>query len=148
MRVDFYQLSRDPAQAVPSLCARLVQAHPVMEEGRREQRAHTMLAREVAKWANAVRKAQIVAAQHPGQVLDLIHSDFHRNPMQVLERIYGFIGMDMTEAARTGMLQRIAEKPELQHGVHRYDVADFGLTKEEIRERFGGYVEKFDLLNG
>jgi Sulfotransferase family len=142
------QTHRDPAQAVPSLCALLIQLHPVMEEGRKEQRAHNMLAREVAKWANAVRKAQIVAAQHPGQVLDLIHSDFHRNPMQVLERIYGFISMDMTEAARTGMLQRIAEKPELQHGVHRYDVADFGLTKEEIRERFGGYVEKFDLLNG
>jgi hypothetical protein len=142
------QTHRDPAQAVPSLCALLIQLHPVMEEGRREQRAHNMLAREVAKWANAVRKAQAVAARHPGQVLDLIHGDFHRNPMQVLERIYGFIGMEMTEAARAGMTQRIAEKPEMQHGVHRYDVADFGLSKEEIRERFGDYVERFDLLNG
>ncbi len=142
------QTHRDPAQAVPSLCALLMQLHPVMEEGRREQRAHNMLVREVTKWANAVRKAQVVAARHPGQMLDLIHGDFHRNPMQVLERIYSFIGMEMSETARAGMAQRIAEKPELQHGMHRYDVADFGLRKEEIRERFGDYVENFDLLNG
>jgi len=142
------QTHRDPAQAVPSLCALLMQLHSVMEEGRREQRAYNMLAREVAKWASAVSKAQAVAERHPGQVLDLIHGDFHRNPMQVLERIYGFIGMEMTETARAGMVQRIAEKPELQHGVHRYDVADFGMSKEEIRERFSDYVERFDLRNG
>jgi len=142
------QTHRDPAQAVPSLCALLMQLHSVMEEGRREQRAYNMLARELAKWASAVSKAQAVAERHPGQVLDLIHGDFHRNPMQVLERIYGFIGMEMTETARAGMVQRIAEKPELQHGVHRYDVADFGMSKEEIRERFSDYVERFDLRNG
>lgn len=142
------QTHRDPAQAVPSLCALLMQLHPVMEEGRQEQRAHNMLAREVAKWAAAVQKAARVSAEHPGQVLDLVHGDFHRDPMRVLERIYDFIGMDITRTARAGMAQRIAEKPELQHGVHRYDVADFGLTKAEIRERFGDYVQKFDLLNG
>jgi hypothetical protein len=30
--------------------------------------------------------------------------------------------------------------------VHRYDVADFGLTAEEIRESFGDYVRDFDLV--
>jgi hypothetical protein len=142
------QTHRDPAAAVPSLCALLIQLHPAMEEGRNEQRAHNMLAREVAKWAKAVDKAQAVAARYPGQVLDLIHGDFHRHPLQVLERIYDFIGMEMSAAARAGMVSRIAEKPELQHGVHRYDVADFGMTKAEIRERFGDYVARFDLLNG
>ena len=142
------QTHRDPAFAVPSLCALLIQLHPIMEEGRKEERAHNMLAREVAKWANAVCKAQRVAQAHPGQVLDLVHGDFHSNPMQVLERIYDFIGMDITAEARADMERRIEEKPELQHGVHRYDVADFGLTKEEIRERFGDYVERFDLVKG
>ncbi len=55
------QTHRDPAKAVPSLCALLMQLHPIMEEGRYEQRAHNMLAREVAKWAKAVRKAKACA---------------------------------------------------------------------------------------
>lgn len=136
---------RDPAKAVPSLCSLLMQLHPVVEEGRYEQRAHNMLAREVAKWAKALRKADIVRNAHPGQVLDVIHGDFHREPMAVLERIYDFIGWELTEPVRADMAQRIEEKPELSHGQHRYDVADYGLTEAEIRERFGDYVERFDL---
>lgn len=139
------QTHRDPARALPSLCALLMQLHPIMEEGRYEQRAHNMLAREVAKWAKAVRKAQSVREAHPGQVLDVIHGDFHRDPMAVIERIYRFIGMDLTPQAIGDMAQRIEEKPELSHGAHRYDVADFGLTGSEIRERFGDYIDRFAL---
>jgi len=142
------QTHRDPARAVPSLCALLMQLHPIMEEGRYEQRAHNMLAREVAKWARAVDKAESVRLAHPGQVLDVIHGDFHRNPMAVIERIYRFVGMDLTPQAISDMAQRIAEKPELSHGIHRYDVTDFGLTEAEIRERFGDYVDRFDLAPG
>ncbi len=139
------QTHRDPARAVPSLCALLMQLHPVVEQGRYEQRAHNMLAREVAKWAQAVRRAQGVRRAHPAQVLDVIHGDFHHNPMAVIERIYRFIGMELTPQASTAMAQRVEEKPELSHGVHQYSVADFGLTEDEIRERFGDYIDRFDL---
>ena len=139
------QTHRDPARALPSLCSLLVQLHPVVEEGRYAERAHNMLAREVAKWAKAVRKSEGVRRAHPGQVLDVLHTDFHRDPMAVIERIYGFIGMELTPELRAAMAQRIAEDPERQHGAHRYDIADFGLTEPEIRERFGDYVERFGL---
>ena len=43
------------------------------------------------------------------------------------------------------MAVRIEEKPELSHGEHRYNVADFGMSEDEIRERFGAYVGRFDL---
>lgn len=141
------QTHRDPAKAVPSLTALLMQTHAMMEDGSRyEQRAQIMLAREVAKWANAVRKADTVREKHPGQVLDVVHGDFHRDPMRTIESIYAFIGMDLTEAVRAGMAQRIEDEPELSHGVHRYDVKDFGLTEDEVREWFGDYVQRFGLL--
>ena len=40
----------------------------------------------------------------------------------------------------------ITEKLELAHGAHRYALGDFGLTAEAVRERFGDYVGRFDLL--
>jgi hypothetical protein len=43
------------------------------------------------------------------------------------------------------MLERVAAAPERRHGKHQYDIADFGLTEDEIRECFGTYVERFDL---
>ena len=138
---------RDPSKAVPSLVSMLMQLHPIMEEGRLEQRAEIMLAREVAKWADAVARAQAVRDRYPGQVLDLRHGDFHRDPMGAIERIYTFIGMDITDQLRSGMTQRIAARPELSHGTHRYDIGDYGMNEEEVRQRFGDYVQRYDLLN-
>jgi hypothetical protein len=121
-------------------------AYPVYEEGRREQRAHNMLAREVAKWARDIRRSDMVREKHEGQVLDVVHTDFHANPMAVLDQIYSFIGMDIGEGLRGAFAQRIADKPELQHGVHKYDLADFGMSASQVREQFGDYVQRFDLV--
>ena len=65
--------------------------------------------------------------------------------MAVLERIYAFIGMEMPDATRMAMAQRIADKPEMQHGVHRYSIADYGMSAQEVRSAFGDYVARFDL---
>jgi hypothetical protein len=140
------QTHRDPAKAVPSLVSLLMAGHDRMEEGRRQERGAIMLRREVAKWANAVRKADKVCALHPGQVMDVVHTDFHARPMEVLERIYEFIGMKIADEIRPQFARRIEEKPEMAHGEHRYSITDFGMTEAEAREPFGGYVEQFDLV--
>jgi hypothetical protein len=140
------QTHRDPAKAIPSLVSLLMLLHPLMEEGRTQQRAENMLVREVANWADAVRRAEKVREQHPGQVLDVVHADFHAQPMAVLERIYAFIGMEIPPDTRAAFARRIEEKPELARGVHRYDIADFGMTEEEARAPFGDYVQRYDLV--
>jgi hypothetical protein len=139
------QTHRDPAKAVPSLCALLMQAHSIMEVGRREERAHIMGMREAAKWAKGVREAGPVREAHRGQVMDVIHADFHAAPMAVVRRIYAFAGLELSPEVEAAMVERIAAKPEQSHGVHRYDVADFGLTENDIREQYRDYVDAFDL---
>ena len=32
-----------------------------------------------------------------------------------------------------------------QHGKHEYDLASFGLSREQVRERFADYVGRFGL---
>lgn len=140
------QTHRDPARAVPSLVSLLMQLHPLMEEGRAQQRGEIMLRREVAKWSAAVRKADGVRHAHPGKVLDVVHADFHRQPMDVVEKIYAFIGMDIPAETRAGLARRIEEKPELKRGVHRYDISDYGMSEEEAREPFTDYIQRFGLV--
>jgi Sulfotransferase family len=139
------QTHRDPAKALPSLVSLLMQLNALTEDGRREQRAENMLVREVAKWAGAVRKAERVRQLHPGQVMDVIHADLHREPMKVLERIYAFIGMEITDELRSSFERRIKEKPELSHGAHRYSIADYGMTEAQAREPFDDYIRHYDL---
>ena len=142
------QTHRDPAKAVPSLVSLLMNLNNVMEGDRSQQRSENLLQREVVKWANAVRKADAVREKHPGQVLDVVHADFHARPMETVEQIYTFIGMDIPDDTRVALARRIEEKPELQHGVHRYSIADFGMTTEEARAPFGDYVQRYDLVEG
>lgn len=140
------QTHRDPAKAIPSLVSLLARLHPVYEEGRYEQRQRNMMRRETHKWANAASKAEQIKAQHPAQVLDIVHADFHADPMRVLDQVYAFIGLDIDPGLRQLFAERIAEKPELAHGVHRYDIADYGMSEDEVREVFGDYVARYDLF--
>jgi hypothetical protein len=140
------QTHRDPGKAVPSLVSLLMNLNGLMEPARTGQRAENLLRREVAKWAHAAHKAEVVKARHPGQVLDVVHADFHARPMETVEAIYRFIGMDIPRETRAALLQRIDEKPELSHGVHRYSIADYGMTVEQARAPFGDYIQRYDLV--
>jgi hypothetical protein len=139
------QTHRDPAKAIPSLCALLMQGFAIMEEGRHEARAHTLINREAAKWSKAVRDAERVREAHRHQIVDVIHGDFHRDPIGTVKRIYAFLGLTLSRDVEAAMAERVAAAPELSHGVHRYNVADFGVTEDEIREYFGPYLDRFDL---
>jgi len=116
-----------------------------MEEGRYNLRARTMCLREVAKWARGVRDAMPVREAHATQVMDVIHGEFHADPMAVVRRIYAFAGLELTPEVEAQMALRIAAKPELAHGVHRYHVSDFGLTEGDIREQYEDYIRNFGL---
>ena len=39
----------------------------------------------------------------------------------------------------------VAERPQGSLGVHRYDLASYGLVEDELRERFAGYVDRYDV---
>lgn len=140
------QTHRDPAKAMPSVVSLLMGMHKIMEHGREQQRGENMLARDSAKWANAVNKAHRVRQSHPDQILDVVHGELHAEPMRTLERIYAFIGADISDELRIAFTRRIAAKPELSHGEHRYNIADYGMTAEEVRDAFGDYVDRHDLL--
>lgn len=137
---------RDPAKAVPSLCSLLMKSHPLMDEGPAEVRRQLLLAREVEKWASAVEDARSVAKVHGGQILDVIQRDLHADPMAVIRRIYAFAGLELTPEVAAAMARRVADDPERRHGAHSYDVADYGMTEDAIRARFGDYVQRFDLV--
>lgn len=142
------QTHRDPASAAPSLCSLLMKSHALMEEGDPQVRARLMLAREVEKWAKAASDAEAVKAAHPGRVLDVVHADFHARPIETVERIYAFAGLELALEIRSAMVARIALDPERRHGEHRYALSDFGMSAEAIRERFGDYVARYDLAGG
>jgi len=139
------QTHRDPARAIPSLTSLLCQFYAPLRDADGALQGRITAHRETEKWAKAIADSEQVRRDHPGQVLDIIQSDLHRDPIGTVRRIYQFCGLDLSHEVEDAMRQRGQTDPERSHGQHRYDIANFGLTEDEVRERFGSYVDRYDL---
>jgi len=139
------QTHRDPAKSIPSLCSLLMKNHSLMEVGRETQRAHMLGYRETGRAAKAIRDAEPVRQAHRHQIIDVLHGDFHRDPMAVVRRLYPFMGLDLSPDIEAAMTQHIAATAIPPEGSHLYSAREFGLAEDEIREQFGGYIDRFDL---
>lgn len=139
------QTHRDPAKAIPSLAQLLIHNHKLVEEGRFELRTQMMAIREMEKWADACDKADNVRAKYPTQILDIYHRDFHASPIETVQRIYKFIDEPLDELTQMAMQQRIIDDPERKHGKHQYNISDFGLSEQQVRQRFANYIGRYNL---
>jgi hypothetical protein len=141
------QTHRDPVKAITSMSSTLFHLHSAFEGGGAKISAPLLGAREMEKWAAAVDAARPVRAQHCKQIIDVNHAEFHNAPMAVVGRIYDFCGLRLTAGVEAMMAERVRNKPELSHGAHNYDMADYGLRREEINARFADYIDEFGLAN-
>jgi hypothetical protein len=94
---------------------------------------------------------QAVAARErlgPERFLDVHHAEFVAKPMAVLERIYDWLGLPLTDATRVRFERWRAEHDSDAHGGHRYSAADYGLSAEAIREEYDFYIRAFDVEIG
>jgi hypothetical protein len=74
-----------------------------------------------------------------GQFYDMDYFDFIADPVRELEVIYRHFGMDFTDAARAAAQATHAEsKRGLRAPKHTYSLADYGLTDEQVKDRFKG----------
>jgi hypothetical protein len=79
------------------------------------------------------------------QIYDVRLRDMMASPMTVLRDIYGHFDLEFTEEIANLLEARIAEKPTSQEGEHEYDIEDFGLTNEQVRQTLETYNERFGV---
>jgi hypothetical protein len=74
---------------------------------------------------------------------DIHFAPFQSDPFPILERLYRFIGEELTAETRARMEAWRRETPRDKHGEHRCDPAEFGLDPAQLRRRFAFYNERF-----
>jgi len=82
------------------------------------------------------------------QFLDVRFESIESDPLGTVERVYDFLGWQLTDAAREAMNRFFAANPKNKHGVHRYTLEQFGLSRAQEAERFRSYCERFDIPVG
>jgi len=98
------------------------------------------------RWARALEKFLAVRDRAPAkQFLDVRFESIESDPLGTVERVYDFLGWQLTDAAREAMNRFLAANPKNKHGVHRYTLEQFGLSRAQEAERFRSYCERFAI---
>jgi LPS sulfotransferase NodH len=129
---------RPPRTAIASMCSLAAQASdgwsPVFEGA--------VIGRDqLETWARGLSLFNAARSRYPAaQFYDVAYDDLVASPLDIVEQVYERLEVSLSGAAADAMRElvpgRTAEGPR---SVHRYTLADFGLTGEEIDERFADY---------
>ncbi|MCU1601094.1 MAG: hypothetical protein JWO22_1803 [Frankiales bacterium] len=83
---------------------------------------------------------------HPSvPVHDIRYLDLLGDPVGTVRALYGFLGEDLSDHGEAGMQAHLASTPQGRFGRHTYDLADFGVSAASLRERFAGYLSRYDV---
>lgn len=136
---------RDPVTTTASIAQ-------LSEAGRRmysDAQNSSAMGRYVLKhWSGLMRRymQQRPALEERHRFVDVGFKEICNNPMAEIERVYAAANITLTSEARSYMEQWESSNPPGKHGQHRYSLERFGLTAEEIRTTFSGYLSRFESL--
>jgi hypothetical protein len=79
-------------------------------------------------------------------ILDVPYSELVRSPEAVIEKVYRFCGIPLSDGSRARMMEWNDNNPKDKHGRHRYSLAEYGYTEQKIQEVFAEYIDFLDRL--
>jgi len=135
------QSHRDPLETIPSLASMISELWVIYSDAADPKIVGEQWAR---KFANGMSHTLDVREQMGDErFLDLWFKDTVSQPLQEIQKVYDFIGMDLTAEAETEMRQwQDFNKRELRP-THEYTLEQFGFTEAGLKEQFARYRERF-----
>jgi Sulfotransferase family len=137
----FVWCHRDPQAVVPSINS-LNKVVMDMYLGDYSHLDMSEMGRAVMEWyALSLERGLAMREQLPTELfVDCSQQEFVENPMGVVERVYTAFDLDLGDESRTVLQSHVRANPKGKHGKHVYKLAEYGLTREMIDERFAFYT--------
>lgn len=135
---------RDPAKVLGSVCSLI---HYVRSWGSDRYDADELGAEQLERWWLAVSRAMDFRARlGDDRFADLSFADLQLNPVSAMEEAYERIGIEFSDTSRAAVSTWATTHEPGSHGRHSYDLAEFGLSADQVRERFAPYLESYDAV--
>jgi hypothetical protein len=128
------QMHREPRTVIASASSLAAQA----TEGQSDLFVGEVIGRtQLELWARGAEAFRDARAKYdPAQFLDIDHREFAADQLGTVARVYEYFDLG-TPPAPVGVSNEQAEAGA-HRSSHRYSLADFGLTEEQVDERFAG----------
>ena len=134
---------RDPAQVLGSVCSLI---HYTRSWSSDRDDALELGAEELDRWSSAIARAMDFRRRVGDErFADISFADLQSDPVAALAQGLHHIGLTFDDGSRLSVERWAATHQPGSHGSHSYDLADFGLDPERIRERFASYCTTFDV---
>ena len=133
------QTHRDPRALIPSSCS----LSALATRGYSTKFVGDVIGRDqIEMLSRGVSLFMQARARHdPARFCDVQFEDLSRDPVGVVRGVYEHFGLPWTDEVQTAVE---AENSAAHSGprvpAHRYTLSDFGLTEDEVDERFADYV--------
>jgi sulfotransferase family protein len=133
---------RDPAKVLASVCSLI---HYVRSWSSDRDDPGELGAEQLESWAEAVRRAiDFRKRLGDGRFVDVSFADLQADPIGTVEKSYAQLGLSFTDAARARVREWADQHKPGSRGEHTYELADYGLTAEQVREPFREYLATYD----
>jgi hypothetical protein len=137
-------LHRDPVMLCASVCSLISTLSGTFTDA--DHRAY-IAEHWVAMLEESARRIDAFRDTHPERpIVDVQYDALMRDPVGAVVAIYEAFGSALDQSSFDKMTAYVAAHPKNSLGVHGYDLAEFGLDHAELRERFSGYVERYDVV--
>ena len=81
----------------------------------------------------------------PARILDLQFNDFIADGVGTARKIYSYFHLPMSGEVEQRFQRYADAHPMGKHGKHDYRLEEYGLTEQQIRDRFAFYIERFNV---
>jgi hypothetical protein len=75
----------------------------------------------------------------------MYYHEMMRDPIDVMRRIYDWVGDELTPETEGRMRKWLADHPQDHYGVNSYRLDEYGLTVEQLTPIFTEYLDTFDI---
>jgi hypothetical protein len=100
----------------------------------------------LGKIENMARRAMATRDRVNDQgFVDVSYYDLIKDPVPEVVRIYEAANIDLTPEARDAMEASRKVNKQHKYGRHKYSLADFGITKEDVESRIAPYRARFNV---
>jgi hypothetical protein len=143
--VRFVQTHRDVSKVLPSVSDLY---YTMLQSGNPNTDPIYVGELNMEQWGIALDRCLAFRGE-PGRdarFFDIGFTEFQADPIAEIQRLYDWLGDELTEETIDRMLAWRADNPKDKYGRHDYRGADFGITEEALRKRFGAYRQRFAPL--
>lgn len=133
---------RDPAKVMGSVCSLIKYVRSWSSD---RDDAHELGAEQLASWVEGIRRAMDFRRRVGDErFADVSFAELQSSPVSTLERAYRQLGLEFTETSRRTAGDWAQSHRPGSRGAHDYDLADYGLTPEQVRASFAEYLATYD----